>query len=354
MDKDIVSIIIPAYNAEKYIGRCLDSLIAQTFKQLDILVIDDGSTDSTAAIVEDYADKSGFVHLISKENGGVSAARNTGIGMMKGSWCMFVDADDWLLPDTVERLYNETKASDADVIVYSIANVFTDHESDMLLNDADCMVADLINGKQIVGDMDLVLCSPCNKFYKASVIKDNGIFFTENVKYGEDFIFNSIVFSKVQKLKTCHDIKYYYDCSIPNSGVKRLYENYNEFIVLMKSSLDKLMKASNIKDNECVEFRLNFIAQKWIYALNVLLDSNRSQDDKVRILSIWIQDMDISIIQYLANYQSEFQVIAKNILVKNIDKESLKRMLNYIQTSKKRKLRVMAFKRFFKQLIYIR
>lgn len=110
MDEKLVSVIIPAYNIEDYIGRCLDSVLSQTYKNLEIIVIDDGSSDRTGEILDDYEKKNHRMKVIHKENGGVSSARNIGIDRANGDYIGFVDGDDRVNPklfETLVKLINE-------------------------------------------------------------------------------------------------------------------------------------------------------------------------------------------------------------------------------------------------------
>lgn len=104
MDEKLVSVIIPAYNIEDYIGRCLDSVLSQTYKNLEIIVIDDGSSDRTGEILDDYEKKNHRMKVIHKENGGVSSARNIGIDRANGDYIGFVDGDDRVNPKLFETL----------------------------------------------------------------------------------------------------------------------------------------------------------------------------------------------------------------------------------------------------------
>lgn len=101
-----ISIIVPVYNVEKYIRRCIDSLITQTFKSIEIILIDDGSKDTSGAICDEYALKDERVKVIHKENGGVSSARNVGLDNATGTYIMFCDPDDYVDPTWCEKLYN--------------------------------------------------------------------------------------------------------------------------------------------------------------------------------------------------------------------------------------------------------
>jgi len=111
-----ISIIIPVYNAEKYLSSCLDSLLAQTYPHLQIILVNDGSTDASPHICDTYAKKYAHIQVIHQENQGVSAARNTGIANAKGLYLAFIDADDYVAADYFDHLYNKIKEQEADII----------------------------------------------------------------------------------------------------------------------------------------------------------------------------------------------------------------------------------------------
>ena len=102
-----VSVIVPVYNCEKYLKKCLDSLVNQTLKDIEIICVNDGSTDNSGRILEEYTDSR--IKIITKENGGLSSARNAGIAVAKGEYLGFVDSDDWVDLDFYEKLYNTAK-----------------------------------------------------------------------------------------------------------------------------------------------------------------------------------------------------------------------------------------------------
>ncbi len=97
MNNSMISVIVPVYNVEKYLSKCLDSIINQTYQNLEIICVDDGSTDSSPMILEEYAKKDSRIKIITRQNGGLSAARNTGVKNATGEFVSFVDSDDWIL-----------------------------------------------------------------------------------------------------------------------------------------------------------------------------------------------------------------------------------------------------------------
>ena len=114
---DIVSVVIPVFNVEKYIAKCIESLISQTYKKLEIILVDDGSTDYSGKICDEYSKLDNRIFVIHKENGGVSSARNIGMKKTTGSWVSFVDSDDWIETDFIEQLLSEGTKEEADVVL---------------------------------------------------------------------------------------------------------------------------------------------------------------------------------------------------------------------------------------------
>ncbi len=123
---DIISIIIPIYNVERYIHRCVGSVINQTYKNLEIILVDDGSPDNCGKICDEYAEKDERIKVIHKKNGGLSEARNFGIDVATGEWLFFLDSDDWIYPQTIEKLY--ASAIENSVSVSMCAYLKTDGE----------------------------------------------------------------------------------------------------------------------------------------------------------------------------------------------------------------------------------
>ncbi len=110
-----ISIIVPVYNVENYLKKCLDSIVNQTFKDIEIILINDGSTDNSLNICKEYAKKDHRIRLINKPNGGLSSARNVGIDLSTGEYLGFVDSDDWIALNMYEKLYNLCKIFNADI-----------------------------------------------------------------------------------------------------------------------------------------------------------------------------------------------------------------------------------------------
>ena len=115
--KPMISVIVPVYNVESYLARCVDSILTQTYQNLEVILVDDGSKDNSGVICDDYARRDSRVNVIHKENGGLSSARNAGIEAAGGEYLAFVDSDDWIEPDAYERLLSAMQKHAAKLVV---------------------------------------------------------------------------------------------------------------------------------------------------------------------------------------------------------------------------------------------
>lgn len=121
--RDVVSIVVPVYNVEKFLDRCVQSVVSQTYPHLEILLVDDGSTDSCPKLCDDWAEKDGRIRVIHKENAGLGMARNTGLEHATGKYVLFVDSDDYILPHTVEKACVLAKETEAEIVLYGMNRI---------------------------------------------------------------------------------------------------------------------------------------------------------------------------------------------------------------------------------------
>ena len=163
-----LSIIIPVYNLELYIRRCLNSVIEQTYKELEIIVVNDGSKDGSLKILEEYASKDSRVKVIDKENGGVTSCRRVGLEQAQGEYVFFLDGDDWLENETLDRLYSCAKAKNAEIV---LGNVYfsSDTKDEPVLSSS----FDSISFKEFIHQLARgeQLWSLCMKLIKTSVCR---------------------------------------------------------------------------------------------------------------------------------------------------------------------------------------
>lgn len=194
MDKSIVSIIIPAYNVAQYISRGISSCLEQTYKSLEIVIVDDGSTDNIREIIEPYMQIDERIVFVSKENGGVSSARNEALRLATGDFVLFLDGDDWLEKDTVSCLLSLKRKNPQHLIASTLfsVNASSDGTYKKISYASEESVPESIVEKQ-----DAInnfggryrLQSACYKLYDMSIIRDYDIRFNEKISYGEDGLF---------------------------------------------------------------------------------------------------------------------------------------------------------------------
>lgn len=190
-----VSVIIPCYNVEKYVGKCLESLIKQTKKELEFIVIDDGSTDSTDKVIKEYQIKDKRIKYFKNRNHGIGYTRNYGIDRANGEYILFVDSDDYIEEDTCEYLYNKAKKDNLDLVICD----FYRETEDGKLTEEKLMEFENTNLKETSQLISNINLSPWNKLYKTSLIRDNNIRFIENLKY-EDAPFVAISLDMAEKI----------------------------------------------------------------------------------------------------------------------------------------------------------
>ena len=133
MTQPQISIIVPVYNSEKYLGACIDSILAQSYRDFELILVDDGSRDSSPRICDDYAQKDSRVKVIHKANGGVSAARNDGLDIAKGEYVTFIDSDDWVEGEYLETL---SKFGKYDIVFFSHRLIYEDGYNSEFIFDA--------------------------------------------------------------------------------------------------------------------------------------------------------------------------------------------------------------------------
>jgi glycosyltransferase involved in cell wall biosynthesis len=198
-DMDKISIIIPVYNVEPYIRKCLDSVINQTHRNLEILLINDGSTDNSEDICEEYAGKDGRIKVFHKENGGVSSARNVGLRNFTGEYVGFIDPDDWAEPEMFEVLYNLIKEKNVSVSVAGFSTA-TDTETiprkniEPIPENVVLRQRDLLTYIFTVERRNAFHVHVYNKLFAAGLFLNGDVVFDDEIFYAEDIPFIARVF----------------------------------------------------------------------------------------------------------------------------------------------------------------
>lgn len=219
----LVSVIIPVYNVERYLRRCVDSVLNQTYKNLEIILVDDGSPDGSPAICDEYAQIDSRVKVIHKENGGLSSARNAGMAVATGEYIGFVDSDDWIDPVMYQVCYDLIEQNKADMS--KVERCISTGEDDKTTSKETPNI-DIYTGKEILqyymtSSTTTGSYAVWRSLYRADILK--GLTFREG-KINEDIDFNYKAYSRCQKIAVTSQKLYYYFQnidSISNGGLNR-------------------------------------------------------------------------------------------------------------------------------------
>lgn len=182
-----LSIIVPVYKVEKYLHKCIDSILNQTFRDFELILIDDGSPDNCGAICDEYAAKDGRIKVIHQENAGVSAARNAGLDIATGTYLGFVDSDDWIEPEMYEKLVDAIRENNRDVAICGVSYVHENSERDYdgFVAEQELTQEDLIT--ELFGKPGILGTGIWNKIYCSKQIAS--VRFDETRRYAEDSVF---------------------------------------------------------------------------------------------------------------------------------------------------------------------
>ena len=261
MDSILVSIIVPIYEVEKYLSKCIDSIINQQHKNIEIILVDDGSPDSCPKICDEYAKKDKRIKVIHKKNDGVSMARNDGIDAANGEYLVFVDADDYLANDFIvymlSMVYNNNCEFGFSKNCY-ISNNQEQLNDDIIITDSDEATSLLLSQQVIVGCW--------NKIYKTSFLKSNNIYFSNQLFYGEGLNFIIRVANLTSKIAIGNKRVYYYRKNNSSSATSKF--NIDKHYNGEKSLLD-IKKIINLNSN--IVYR-QYMIHYTLYCLNAIED----------------------------------------------------------------------------------
>lgn len=260
-----VSIIVPVYNVEKYLSKCLDSIYGQAFKDFEVIIVNDGSTDGSLAIAQEYFEKyKDNTKLISQKNGGLSAARNTGLGVASGKYILFVDTDDTINVVMLEKMYSLAEENDSDLVMCAFRSVDEDGKELSKHYENALKCGEKYN---LASKKELLLCQNAawNKLYKRSVIQDNNLSFTEGVWY-EDLRFTKKYMFYAQNVVYTDELLYNYlirQGSIMNS----MADGRNTQIIDAFVEVIDFYKAKNVFEKYSSEIEFTAIEHIFIATL---------------------------------------------------------------------------------------
>ena len=278
----MISVIVPAYNLENYISRTLDSILAQTYNDIEIIVVNDGSNDNTGNIIDKYAKENpGKVNAIHIENSGVTKARSAGIREAQGDWIGFVDGDDIIEPDMYEHLINNAIKYNADISHCGYRMVFDYFRVNYFHNTGKIIEQNRIKGLTDLLNGSMVEPGLCNKLFRKTLFDNiiNGNLMDKNIKINEDLLMNYILFSNAQKSVFEDFCPYHYIVRRTSASRQKLnkYKIYDP--IKVKRKIIELSD-ENMKENAYAAYIGTCIN---VYNTIVCAQNPELKDDKIKV-----------------------------------------------------------------------
>ena len=291
----LVSIIVPVYNGEIWLSLCIDSLTKQTYQNLDIILVDDGSVDKTESICKALAEKDNRINYIRKSNAGVSAARNTGLSHVKGEYVGFLDADDYLEEHIIERAVREITNSGSELAMWNVTFMEGDTQKPQQAIFMDEMSVDEFRWNLIYGyrgkfDLGYFSRAVWGKLIRSDIIREHKICFREDLYIGEDAVFLLDYSRFMKKISVINEYGYYYR-RIQTSATKRYKRDLLEQSRRQLLAIEQLV--NNWKENaDCYEDAVSIFAVLNVHMLieNGNKKSKRSGETKYQDALIWIKE----------------------------------------------------------------
>ena len=270
---NLISLIIPCYNAESTIAKCLDSVISQSYQNLEIIIIDDGSTDKTSSIIKEFQEKDSRITLINQNNSGVSKARNQGIKMASGKYICFVDSDDWVEENYCSILHKSLIENDADI---SIAEAFFEDKNGNLvgkhqISEDSIVIYDKQTALKLLLEDKIIQSHPWAKLYKSELLKN--ISFPENLEAFEDYFTMFKVFNNSEKVAKINQPIYHY-IQFENSLSHNLTPKraYHFFLALMEAY--SFLKAQNFESKFHTSIIRNILKKSFMVLKRIIRNTS--------------------------------------------------------------------------------
>ncbi len=270
----MISVIVPVFNVENFLRQCLDSILFQSVTDFELLLVNDGSTDSSSTICDEYAHRDSRVRVFHRHNHGVSSARNFGLDQSSGAWIAFVDSDDWLEPDYFAHLLAGSESADLCAGGYvqidpRTTSRYVTQEKFIPASDRNSFIEEHISS--------CLVRAPWCKLFKRRIICDDGLRFDETLSLGEDTIFNLRYLQRTRGIHVSGQAGYYWRCTRPNSLTKQAKgERWVRFLQRYEPELARTLGTTLFSDPVIVDVRNKIV----LTAIHVCTDPNLSGDQK--------------------------------------------------------------------------
>lgn len=283
-----ISVIIPVYNCEKSIKKCIESICQQSLEEIEIILVNDGSTDNTSEIIKEYQKQDDRIVILEQKNSGPSIARNRGIKSAHGQYIGFVDSDDYIEKDMYELLYSAINASKAEI---GICNYWEESGVGKVLSETQ---NDLPNGKVLdkeeikekilssfVKEKNRGFFALWNKIYSKEFLEKHMLQLDEKREHGEDWIFNIQAFDCAEKVVAVENILYHYVQINSNSLMRKYRENQIELLFSGREVLNTVLRKNGISLDEEEHYK-KFFYTFYSYALKEIVHKNKNASERLR------------------------------------------------------------------------
>ena len=249
----LVSIIVPIFNAEKYLRRCVESILCQTFDDFELILVNDGSTDASGQMCDEYTGCSNKVHVIHQKNQGVSAARQAGLAAATGDYVIFADPDDWVERTMLEDLLEKAEAENADVVICDMIlerQIDGKNEESYFVQEPKSLIPKDVFSQLLLGKL---YGSTCNKLYRVETLNKYGIVFPKGIIFCEDLWFNcNLVMQPDVNIAYLNKAYYHYDQYSNDNSLTRNYsfqmaQDYLLFADFLEKNIDNSAFSSELK-----------------------------------------------------------------------------------------------------------
>ena len=265
---NLLSVIVPVYNVEKYLPKCIETILNQTFKDFELILVNDGSTDNCPIICEEYAKKDERIKVIHKENGGLSDARNTGIDIAQGKYISFIDSDDFIIENTYDILVGEAETNNLDIIIGNAINYFSEDEQKLKMRKRS-FPNEVINGTEFLKrsyvEKAMVHCVVAG-IYRTKLIKENKLFFKKSI-YHEDNLWTPQIFLKAERVMY-YDLDFYRHVQRKGS-ITKLEDKTKNGIDLLNICYELAVIYENIQDEETKKILNDVLVSLYLRAVSI-------------------------------------------------------------------------------------
>lgn len=260
IDGELISVIMPIYNSEKFLADSIKSVLKQSHQNIELLLINDGSEDGSAAICNEFARCDRRIRVYHTKNNGPGAARNVGISLAKGAYLQFIDSDDYLEVDMIRQMLKALQRHSADLAVCGMKRVYSENNSEEIFYIPKKISCDDEIKKDFIQLLKQGLAySPCNKLYKKSIIDEYNIRFDTNILNGEDAVFNIDYLFHCRKVKILDEAYYVYQ-QRSGSLINHYYEDKEKAQVLLFNKLNHYLTC-NIQTELKKEFNAYYLME---------------------------------------------------------------------------------------------